>query len=77
MWQTVLLSRSVLGLEVHPYDGWHTPIFVAGQPLGLDDGLDDRLVPGLDAAGARAAGFTLAGTREATDAIVEQLLSLK
>ena len=25
----------------------------------------------------RAAGFTLAGTREATDAIVEQLLSLK
>ena len=32
---------------------------------------------GLDAAGARAAGFTLAGTREATDAIVEQLLSLK
>jgi len=35
------------------------------------------LAPGLDAAGARAAGFTLAGTREATDAIVEQLLSLK
>ena len=35
------------------------------------------LAPGLDATGARAAGFTLAGTREATDAIVEQLLSLK
>jgi len=35
------------------------------------------LAPGLDAAGARAAGFTLAGTCEATDAIVEQLLSLK
>ncbi|MFM8915146.1 MAG: 3-isopropylmalate dehydrogenase [Candidatus Limnocylindrus sp.] len=35
------------------------------------------LAPGLDAAGARAAGLTLAGTREATDAIVEQLLSVK
>jgi 3-isopropylmalate dehydrogenase len=35
------------------------------------------LAPGLDAAGARAAGLTLVGTREATDAIVEQLLSVK
>jgi 3-isopropylmalate dehydrogenase len=35
------------------------------------------LAPGLDAASARAAGLTLAGTREATDAIVEQLLSVK
>ena len=34
------------------------------------------LAPGLDAAAARAEGLTLVGTREATDAVVEQLLSL-
>ena len=34
------------------------------------------LVPGLDAAAARAEGLALVGTREATDAIVEQLLGL-
>ena len=32
------------------------------------------LAPGLDAASARAAGLTLVGTREATDAIVERVL---
>ena len=33
------------------------------------------LAPGLDAASARSAGVSLLGTREATDAIVEQLLN--
>ena len=35
------------------------------------------LAPGLDSAGANATGLTLAGTREVTDAIVEQVLSLR